>query len=166
MKEIFMRRSIRNYSEKRIENEKIDKLLRAAMQAPSAANQRPWEFIVVKDKNMLNKLSKTHAYSKMINNCAVCLVLSGNLKRMVFPEFWQQDMSAAAQNVLLEATHLGLGAVWIGVAPIEDRMEYLREILKLDVNIQPFCLIPLGYPENSENLFLDRYDSKRVRYIK
>ena len=147
MKEIFIRRSIRNYSEKRIEDEKIDKLLRAAMQAPSAANQRPWEFIVIRERNMLDKLSKTHLYSKMIKESSVCLLLVGNLKRTVFPEFWQQDMSAAAQNILLEATHLGLGAVWIGIAPIEDRMNYLQEILELDNNIQPFCLIPLGYPK-------------------
>lgn len=166
MKEIFIRRSIREYSEKMIENEKIDKLLCAAMQAPSAANQRPWEFIIVRERNILDKLSKVHAYSKMINRCSVCLVLSGNLKRMVFPEFWQQDMSAAAQNILLEATHLGLGAVWIGIAPIEKRMNYLREILELDDYIQPFCLISLGYPKNFKNTFIDRYDSERVKYIK
>lgn len=102
----------------------------------------------------------------MIKKCSVCLVLSGNLKRMAFPEFWQQDMSAATQNILLEATYLGLGAVWIGIAPIEDRMNYLREILELDDNIQPFCLIPLGYSKDSENIFVDRFEAERVRSIK
>lgn len=165
MNTIFIRRSIRKYESKPVEEEKIDKILRAAMQAPSAVNQQPWEFIVVRKKELLDKLSNMSPYSKMLASAPLALVLLGNYDRMKAKEYWQQDMGAAAENILLEATELGLGAVWLGVAPQKEREDYIKELFQLPGNIVPFCVISIGYPlKGQENKFIDRYDESRVHY--
>lgn len=162
---INKRRSIRKFKGQTVEKAKIEKLLRAAMQAPSAGNQQPWEFIVVEEKESLRKLSLTSQYSKLVADAPLALVLLANEKSMRFPQNWQQDLSAATQNILLEAVDLGLGAVWIGVAPDQDRMNYVAETFKLPEYIKPFCLIALGYPaDGQENVFVDRFDETKVHY--
>ena len=167
MEAIFNRRSIRKFKEQAIENEIVDKLLRAAMQAPSAGNQQPWEFIVVKEIENLKNLSKMSPYSRLIADAPLALVLLGNEKKMKFSESWQQDMGAAAENILLQAVDLELGAVWLGVAPIEEREKYLKEIFNLPENIKPFAVIAIGYPaEGQENKFIDRFDETRVHLEK
>lgn len=166
MEAIFNRRSIRRYKNQAVEEEKIEQLLRAAMQAPSAANQQPWEFIVVQNKDNLQKLAQISAYSKMVADAPLAIVLLGNEDRMRLQVHWEQDMAAAAQNILLEAAHLGLGGVWLGVAPMEDRMELISKLYDLKDRLKPFCVIPIGYPEGQENKFVDRYDPDRVHYEK
>ncbi|MDI9510061.1 MAG: nitroreductase family protein [Clostridiales bacterium] len=162
---INLRRSIRRYKDQPVEQEKIEKLLRAAMQAPSAANQQPWEFIVVQDEKYLKKLSEISAYSKMVAEAPLAIVLIGNEDRMRLKLHWEQDMAAATQNILLESAYLGLGAVWLGVAPMEDRMKLISEIFGLKDRLKPFCVIPIGYPgEGQENKFVDRFDSSRIHY--
>lgn len=165
MQEIFIRRSVRTYKDIPVEKEKIEKLLRAAMQAPSAGNQQPWEFIVVQDKDLLNKLSGISPYSKMVAKAPVAVVMLANKSNMRFFENWQQDMGAATENLLLEAVHLGLGGVWLGVAPVEDRMNAVKEIFDLPDNILPYSVVPIGYPE-TEQKFVDRYDADKVHYDK
>jgi len=164
---IFKRRSIRRFADRAVEEEKIDKLLRAAMQAPSAKNQQPWEFIVVRDKNILNKLAELSPYSKMAAEAPLVIVVLGNEDKMYSTHHWQQDLAAATQNILLEAVYLGLGAVWVGVAPVEERMDYIRNLFGLNKRINPFCIIPIGYPaEGQENKFVDRFDPSRIHYDK
>lgn len=164
---IFNRRSIRKYQNKTVEKEKIEKILRAAMQAPSAVNQQPWDFIVVQNKDTLNKLAGISPYSKMVADAPLAIVVLGNEDRMRLQNHWEQDLAAATQNILLEAVYLGLGAVWLGVAPAEERMDYIRDIFGLSKKIRPFCVIPIGYPaEGQENKFVDRYDPSRVHYEK
>ncbi len=131
------------------------------MQAPSAANQQPWEFIVVEDKDTLEKISKMSPYAGMTKDASVAIVLLGNEKRMKFPENWQQDLSAATQNLLLEAVSLDLGAVWLGVAPLNERMSYFKELFNLPEYIKPFAVVPVGHPETKNN-FIDRYEASRV----
>ncbi|MCC7553287.1 MAG: nitroreductase family protein [Methanobacteriaceae archaeon] len=166
MKEIFKRRSIRKYSDKEVEDEKIAKLLRAAMQAPgSRLGSEPWEFIVVKNKNTIKKLSEMSPNAKLVSDASVAIVLLANMDRVHYPQVWQQDMSAAATNLLLEASYLDLGAVWIGTAPTQERMDYLSELFDLSDNIRPFNIISIGYPaEGLENKFLDKYDESRIHY--
>ena len=159
------RRSIRKYTDKKVEKDIIEQLLRAAMQAPSAGNQRPWEFIVVQNKEMLTKLSNTHPYSSMVKDAPLAIVLVANENRMRFPENWQQDMSAATENLLLEVTEVGLGAVWLGIAPVEDRMKYIRELFRLEDNMLPFALVPIGYPNGQDNHFVDRFEEERIHYF-
>jgi nitroreductase len=162
---IFTRRSVRRYKKQVVEQEKIEKLLKAGMQAPSAANQQPWEFIVVQKQENLDKLAGISAYSKMVADAPLAIVLVGNEDRMRLQLHWEQDMAAATQNILLEAAHLGLGAVWLGVAPIKERMDYISELYGLKKRLKPFCVISIGYPEEGqENKFVDRYDPDRVHY--
>lgn len=163
---IFNRRSIRRYKQEPVEQEKIEKLLRAAMQAPSAANQQPWEFIVVQEKDTLERLSKISSYAKMAADAPLAIVLLGNEDRMRLQLHWEQDLAAAAQNILLEAAHLGLGGVWLGVAPMEDRMGLISEMFELKDKVKPFCVIPIGYPDNQEHKFIDRFDPEKVHYEK
>ncbi|MBV4417942.1 nitroreductase family protein [Clostridium tyrobutyricum] len=163
---IFNRRSIRKYKDKPVEKEKIDKLLKAAMQAPSAANQQPWEFIVVQDKEKLKELSNTSPYSKMVADSSVTFVLLSRKGNLLVPGCVSQDMGAAAENLLLEAVDLELGAVWLGVGSIKERMDYVCKVFNLPGNIEPFALIAVGYPDGQENKFIDRFDEKRVHYEK
>ena len=141
---INTRRSIREYDGREVEDEKIEKILRAGMQAPgSRLGAEPWEFLIIKNKETLAKI--------------------GEFYKLV----WQQDMSAAAENMLLEAVNLGLGGLWNGVAPEEERMNAIGEIVGLpkDDNLKPFCIITLGYPaEGWENKFMDKFDESRIHY--
>lgn len=167
MESIFTRRSIRKYTNQPVEKEKIELLLKAAMQAPSAGNQQPWEFIVVQERESLIRLSGMGPYSKPVKDAPLALVLLGNVERMRFPENWQQDMGAVTENILLQAVELKLGAVCLGAAPNDERENYLKEMFDLPENITPFCVIAIGYPaEGQENKFIDRYDPKRVHYEK
>lgn len=156
------RRSIRKYDDKLVEKEKIEKLLRAGMQAPSAANQQPWEFIVVENKETLQKLSKTSIYAAPIKNSPLGIVVLVKEELLKFPSCWQQDLAAATENILLEAVELGLGAVWLGVAPEEDRMAYIKDLFKLPNGVEAFALLAVGY--SSDNKFEDRFDANRIHY--
>jgi nitroreductase len=136
------------------------------MQAPSAANQQPWEFIVVEDKENLKNLSKTSPYAKPVESSAVTIVLMANSDYFKIPTGWQQDMGALAENILLEATHLELGAVWLGVATSDAVTSAIKDFYKLTDNIKPFAMIAIGYPEGQKNEFVDRYNESRVHYEK
>ena len=161
------RRSIRKYSDKEIPDEYVDKLLRAAMQAAgSRMGAEPWEFIVVKDKETIGKLSELDSNTKPLKTATLAIVSIANMERVHYERVWQQDMAAASENLLLEAANLGLGAVWLGIAPVEERMNKIREIFNLESeSIRPFNIISLGYPaEGFENKFVDKYDETRVHY--
>ncbi len=166
MNSIFIRRSVRNFLTNDVEDVKLDKILRAAMQAPSAGNGQPWEFIVVKGQKNLNTLAQFSPYATSLKKANLGIVVLGNKTKTPFPEYWQQDLGAATQNILLEATELGLGSVWYGVAPERDRMVYISKLYKLDEHLLPFCVIAIGYPEKENaNHFVDRFDFNRVRYV-
>lgn len=166
MDEIFKRRSIRKFTNQSIEPEKVDRLLRAAMQAPSAANQQPWEFIVAQDKELLSKLASTSPYAKLAANSAVTFVLLANQNGLKVPTAWEQDLGAAAENLLLEAVHLGLGGVWLGVATSEEVSANVSKLFELPKHIKPFAMISVGYPDGQENIFVDRYKQEKVHYGK
>lgn len=164
MKEIFNRRSIRKFKDLPVEKEKIDKLLRAAMQAPSALNQQPWEFIVVEDRTVLQKLSKAMPDAKPVGNSRLTLILAANSEKFRYEPDWELDMSAAAQNILLEAVYLKLGAVWMSISSVNTAIDYVREMYHLPAHIKPFAFIAIGYPENQQNHFIDRYHKEKVHY--
>ncbi len=166
MNAIFNRRSIRKFKDQSVEPEKIEKLLRAAMQAPSAANQQPWEFIVIQDKAALEKLSEVSPYSKPVATSGVTFILVANENALIVPTAWQQDMSAAAENLLLEATELELGGVWFGVANSEVVTEAVGKLYALPSHIKPFAMIAVGYPDGQSNVFVDRYKAEKVHFDK
>lgn len=165
MDEIFKRRSIRKYTDKPVEEEKIELLLRAAMQAPTSGNQRPWEFLVVKDKEALRELSLTSPFSMAVAKAPLAIIMLGNRDLFRYPEDWEKDLGAATQNMLLEAVSLKLGAVWIGVAPLPECMDHVREACALPPNIDPFAIVAVGYPLEDKPP-IDRFEADRIHYEK
>lgn len=163
MSSIFHRTSVRTYLEKEVEQEKIIQMLRAAMAAPSAANQQPWEYYVVTNKEKLDQLSKSTPYAGATKNAPVAFVPCYR-KDTKYPSYAQIDMSASVENLLLEAEELDLGAVWLGVAPQEDRMSEVREILHIPEHLEVFAIIPCGYAVSKAKQ-QDRYEENRVHYI-
>lgn len=148
MEVIKLRRSVREFSDKEILDSDINRIIEAGISAPSAMNQQPWEFIVIKDKNILNKLSEK--LSPLYAKSKVSIVLCMRKENLKSPTRTPQDMSACMQNMMLEATYLGIGSCWIGTYPDLNRMNPLIEILNIPANIEPFCGLVLGYPKNEE----------------
>ena len=165
MNEIFNRASVRVFKDAPVEKEKIEMLLKAAMQAPSAGNQRPWEFIVVEDKKTLEQLSETDPYAKFVAKVPAAIVALGNTDEMRFPEHWEQDLGAACENILLEAVSQDLGAVWLGVAPLKERMDHITKVFDLPDNIRPYAIIPFGYAKRPYEVE-ERSDAGRVHFEK
>ena len=163
MNEIFERVSIRKFTEQQVKREDIKRLLEAAMQAPSAGNQQPWEFIVIEDKATLRRLAQVSPYATPLVGASLGIVLLCNDKGLRFPECAEADLAAAAQNILLEAVSLGLGAVWLALADFVDRVEKTRRLFELPPNVRAFCAIAVGYP-NEKKKAKSRYQEKRVHY--
>lgn len=161
MNEIFTRTSIRKYENRPVEQEKIDRILRAAMAAPSAGNQQPWEFYVVTDKEKIRALSQVSPYAKCAADAPVLIVPCYRTEGLRFPEFDLIDLSIATEHILLEITAQGLGGVWLAVAPIADRVEKADAILGIGDRLHAFALVPFGYPAESRE-WQDRYDESRV----
>jgi nitroreductase len=161
MEAIQTRRSIRKFTDTPVPTEMIDTLLKAAMLAPSAGNQQPWHFIVATDREKLDQVPDYHPYAGMIRGAHVAIVVCGAPDGTKWPDFWVQDCSAAIQNLLLAARDLGLGTVWTGVYPLEDRMTKTRELFAIPENVYPLAIIPVGWPD-AEFSPKDRYDAGRV----
>ncbi len=164
MNNIFHRVSIRKFENKPVEEELIRQILKAGMQAPSARNEQPWEFYVVRNPQIIEALSKTTPYSKCTAGAPVVIVPVYRKDRALEPEMSQIDMSIAQENMWLETDALGLGGVWIGIAPFKDRMEAVEKILDLPENLAAFSLFPLGYPAESK-VQQDRFEEERIHYV-
>lgn len=156
---IFARRSIRRYTAKSVSESDIKTILEAAMAAPSASNRKPWHFIVVTERQKLDKLARVHPYGKMLFEAPLCIAVCGD--KAISPRYWVQDCSAAAENLLLAATALGLGAVWLGVHPRESRVGPIRKVLNIPETIVPLNLISIGHPAE-EKQPRTQYDELRV----
>lgn len=165
MESIFHRVSIRKYNDKPVENEKILQILKAGMQAPSAANQQPWEFYVVTNPDTLKALAQVHQYASCVAEAPAAIVPVYRKEGLIFPMYAQIDMSIAQQNMWLETDHLGLGGVWLGIAPQTERMDAVRKILNLPENVEAFSIFALGYPAQT-HAQQDRFDESRIYYIK
>ena len=166
MNTIFTRRSIRRFEDKPIEKEKLERIVRAGMQAPSAHNRQPWEFLVITDKETKNAVSKMTPYSGMAAFAGAVIIVLMNKITGDFEnnEFIQQDLGACTQNILLQIVEEGLGGCWIGTYPKAENVKNVKEYFKLPEHIEPFSIIALGYSPN-ENTFVDRYDESKVKYI-
>ncbi len=155
---IFARRSIREYTDEPVDEVDIKTLLEAAMAAPSASNLKPWHFIVVTGRQTLDGLAEAHPHGKMLFEASLCIAVCGD---PAISRFWVQDCSAATENLLLAATALGLGAVWLGVYPREDRVAAVRQVLGLPETIMPLNLISIGHPAEEKEP-RTQYDKARV----
>lgn len=146
---IATRTSVRDYEARPVEKEKIEKMLRAAMAAPTAMNKQPWHFVVVDQRNVLDALAGANPYAKMLKKAPLAIVVCGNTDKMIEGggrDFWIQDASAATENLLLAAHAMGLGAVWTGAYPSEERCISISKVLSLSDNLIPLNMIVVGYP--------------------
>lgn len=160
---IFTRRSIRRFEDKPVEMEKIDRILRAGMQAPSAHNLQPWEFLVLTEQDKKEAVSKMSPWAGMVAKAPVTIIVIGNQKNPDMLKYLPQDLGACTQNILLQIAEEGLGGCWMGFYPDEERVNSVREYFKIPQDRIPFSVIALGYsPE--ENRFVDRSDMNRVHY--
>jgi nitroreductase len=163
---IFERASVRAFTDAPVSDEQARLLLRAAMAAPSAGNQQPWEFYVVRDPQMLAKLAGCSPYAKPTAKAPCCIVPCLRTQGLRFPGCASQDMGACVENILLEATRLGLGAVWQAIYPEPERMQAAREVLGLGDGLEAFCLIAIGTPASEVHAKgADRYDESRVSWV-
>jgi nitroreductase len=158
---IFARRSIREYTVESVDGKKTKIILEAAMAAPSASNRKPWHFIVITDRKILDNLAEVHPYGKMLFESPLCIVVCGD--KRISPNYWVQDCSAATENILLAAAALGLGAVWLGVHPREERVNPIREVLNIPENIIPLSLVSIGHPAEQKEP-RTQYDELRVHH--
>ncbi|AOR25148.1 nitroreductase family protein [Clostridium taeniosporum] len=163
MDAILNRKSIRKYKDIKVSDEIVEELLKAGMAAPSAGNEQPWEFIVLRDKEIMRKITEVHQYSKMLLDADVAIVVCGDESKEKFRDFWIQDCSAATENILIAAEDKGLGAVWLGVYPMADRVAPIKKLLNLPASVNPLSIIPVGYPAEQKEPG-DRFNKTRVHY--
>ena len=163
---IFTRRSVRKFNNKEISQENIETLLKAAMSAPSARNEQPWQFLVINDRKILDKIPSVHEYAQMCLQAQAAIITCANLSAYKYDDtFWVQDMSAATQNILLAVRALDLGAVWVGVYPNEQRINAVSKLFELPAKVIPFSIIPIGYTDALQKE-VDRFQNDKVHYNK
>ena len=165
---IRKRRSIRKFKPgATVTDEQIKLMLEAAMLAPSACNTRPWEFIVVKDREKLNKIKKAHPYTGMLETASIAIIICAlpeTQQQPIMSGYFPQDCGAATENILLQAVELGLGTCWCGVYPKEERIAEIRSILNICETKLPFCVIAVGVPDEDPNP-RGYYDENKVTYV-
>lgn len=165
---ILERTSVRRYADRSVSDDMVTAILHAGMSAPSGVNRQPWEFVAVSDRELLQRLAGALPYAKMTAGAPVAIVVCANKKRFLDGKdstLWEQDLSAASENILLAAHALGLGAVWTCLYPHDDRIAPVREILDISDDIIPFSLIPVGYPV-AEHAPMDKWHHERVHINK
>lgn len=158
---IRTRRSVRKFTAEPVTDEQMEMLLRAAMAAPSATNEQPWQFVVIRDRATLGHLSKATPFTKSLADAPVGLLVAGDRTKMKYPGFWVIDCSAAIQNLLLTAHASGLGGVWLGVHPVRPFGWNVRRIVGLPRHVVPHSLIALGHPAKVPEP-VDRFNTERV----
>jgi len=160
---IMTRRSIRKYTANRVPAEAVEQILRAGMAAPSAANEQPWHFVVITERKTLVQVPAFHPHAHMLKEAALAILVCNDSALELSKGRGVLDCSAATQNMLLAAHDLGLGAVWVGIFPVEERMNGMRKLLNMPARIVPISLVSIGY--NSEGPRMeDRFKPERVHY--
>lgn len=142
---ILSRRSIRKYNNRAVTYETLEELIKYAMYAPSAVNKQPWHFIIIDDRSILNKIMEFHPHAGMLENAPAAILICGDEQLAHTPAYWPVDCAAATQNLLLAAHGMGLGAVWLGIYPREERINSMLNLFNLPKEVRPFSLISLGY---------------------
>lgn len=164
---ILQRKSVRAYTDRAVSHEQLDTLIRAAMAAPTGRDMRPWKFVVIDNKEALAALSEQLPYAKMLPEAAAAIVVCGDLSvtddKGQPSTNWTFDCSAATENLLLAAEAMGLGAVWTGVYPYEERQTAVSQALQLPEHIIPLNLIPIGYPKGDPQP-KDKYNADNVHF--
>ena len=133
------------------------------MSAPSAGNEQPWHFVVIKEREILNEIPNLHPHSGMLRGAPAAILVCGDEELQKYQGYWVQDCSAATQNLLVAVQAKGLGGVWLGVYPIEERVTGIRKLLGIPGNVIPFSLISIGHPAEQKPP-ADRYDASRIHH--
>ncbi len=164
---LLTRRSVRKFLDKPIGRQDIHKLLTAGMSGPSCVNSRPWEFLVLTDRQMLCEMAEANGRpAEPLRHAALGILVCGNLQRAfeLAPDYWIIDCAIAAQNMILAANDLGIGSVWLGTWPQQERVARQRQLLDLPEHIIPHSIIAFGYPESSDNELRQPYEQGKVHF--
>jgi nitroreductase len=163
MDPVLSRRSIRKFTKEPLTKEDTEAILTAAMAAPTANNTRSWQFVWIEDRKLLDSVPSIHPYSRMINQAPAAVLVCADTGAEGREGYWAQNCSAATQNILIAATQRGLGSVWLGVYPNEDRMRGMRDLFKVPDGFVPFSLVVLGRPAERKDAY-QGYDRDRVHH--
>ena len=168
IKTIHQRKSVRHFTNKEVTKEQLEAIVRAGMAAPTAINSQPWQFLVVTDKDLKDKYAEGNGQADMIKSCQALIVVCGDMTigNERSRRYWDQDCSAATENILLAVESLGLGAVWTGVYPVEERIKTVKERFELPENIIPLCVILVGYPDGYIDKPKDKWKPERLHWNK
>lgn len=167
LENIHARKSVRQFTDEPVSQEHIETMLKAAMAAPTAVNYQPWRFVVITERARLDAMAEVLPYAKMLKQAPLAIVVCGETTWFEGREntYWQQDCSAATQNILLAAEALGLGAVWTGVYPNMELARPLAEFLGLPGTVQPLCCIPIGHHDGTTQP-KDKWKPENIHYEK
>lgn len=156
---MYTRRSVREFSDAEVDADQVEAMIKAAMAAPSAQNLRPWHFVVVRKRKLLEELAQVHKYAYMLDKAALGIVVCGD--QQVSEQHWVEDTCAATQNLLLAATALGLGGVWISLYPKKKHQKQVRELLHIPEHIGVLCVVAVGHPAEKKKIKTE-FDEGRV----
>lgn len=160
---ILDRRSIRQFTDQKIDKQTLTKILTAAMYAPSAVNRQPWHFVLIDDPQMLLKIMEIHPHARMLQTAPHAVVVCGDEALQHDHGYWVVDCGAATQNLLLAAQSLGVASCWVGIQPREERKAAFSSLLALPYHVKPFALVALGYANETKRRPM-RFDPKKVRH--
>ncbi len=160
---LLTRRSIRKYTGGRIKEDEIESIIKAGMYAPSANNKRPWQFIVVDDRKLMNRIMEVHPYSAMLSRASHAILICGDESLQNGPMYYPLDCSAATQNILLAAHAMGYGAVWLAVHPRRERIDAVSKIFGLPSQIIPVSIASVGIPVQLTDKQPDRFEPEKIR---
>ncbi len=160
---IFTRRSIRVYTNEPVADEHINTILKAGMHAPSAGNQQPWHFIVIRDRNVMRAVPDFHPHALMLPQADVAILVCGDPTLELHPGYWPVDCAAATENMLLASHALGLGAVWLGIYPREERIKGMRRLCMVPETVMPFALLSIGHPAETKTS-ARRFNETKIHY--
>ena len=161
---IYTRRSTRKFTKESVPKELQEELIKAAMFAPSAYNQQPWQFIIIDDKELLKQIPSFHPHAAMCKEAPLAILVCGDLRLEISKSFWIQDCCAAVENLLLAAHEKGLGAVWTGVHPREEREAAFRQMCKLPKEVIPLSFVVIGYPAEKVPTPPQRFKKERIHH--
>lgn len=167
LENIMTRSSVRSYTSQSVSSEHVEIMLKAGMAAPTAYNRQPWEFYVISDRDVIKEFASASPNAQMALDAPLAIVVCGDLIDEQNREirYWIQDCSAATQNIMLSANAIGLGSVWCGIYPNDEREANVREILNIPDNLVPLNVIIIGHPDSEPNI-KDKWKPERVHYVR
>lgn len=164
---IMSRASVRTFTDRKIAKDTLESIVKAGMAAPTAMDKRPWAFVVITDRPLLDSLNAVHPYANL-KTATAAIVVCGNMDKTIEGEgreYWVQDCSAATENILLAAHAYGIGAVWCGVYPTKERVDAVKAVLGMPENIVPLNVVTMGFPAEEVEP-KDKWDPQNVHFQK